>query len=199
MKIYDISQELLGCKVYPGDRVPELYSVKRIERGDAYNLSELSMCVHNGTHIDSPFHFMENGATVEKIPLSNTVGFCFVAEHHGVLCRLDALKIIRQAGELCSDAAKRILIKGDALVTEEAARAFTDACIYLLGVESQSVGDPEKPMAVHKILLGRDTVLLEGLRLSEVPVGVYILSAAPISIMGADGAPARAVLIDLEK
>ena len=67
--------------------------------------------------------------------------------------------------------------------------------LLLLGNESQSVGPEEAPMAVHKLLLEREPALLEGIVLSNVPEGRYFLSAAPLNLAGADGAPCRAFLI----
>ena len=69
--------------------------------------------------------------------------------------------------------------------------------ILLYGNESQTVGPENAPMAVHKILLGAEIVLLEGIRLKSVPEGVYLLSAAPLDLGGAEGAPCRAVLIEI--
>ena len=80
-------------------------------------------------------------------------------------------------------------------MTEAAAKVFAAAGIRLLGNESQTVGPEEAPAAVHRILLGAEVVLLEGIRLSEVPEGVYLLHAAPLNLGGADGAPCRATLI----
>ena len=96
------------------------------------------------------------------------------------------------------EAAKRILIKGDVEVSLEAAKVFASSNILLLGNESQTVGPPNAPMAVHLALLGADVTLLEGIRLSEVPEGVYLLCAAPLNLAGADGAPCRAILINPE-
>ena len=64
MKIYDISQEVFNCEVFPGDPKPEKKICNSMEKGDLYNLSSFSMCAHNGTHIDAPFHFFKNGKTV---------------------------------------------------------------------------------------------------------------------------------------
>ena len=58
MKIYDISQEVFSCCVYPGDPKPEKKTLWATEKGDLYNLTAFSMCAHNGTHIDAPFHFL---------------------------------------------------------------------------------------------------------------------------------------------
>ncbi len=196
MKIYDISQELFTCAVYPGDTVPASVAVRRTARGDSYNLTDLSLCAHNGTHVDAPFHFFGDGKTVEQIPLEKTVGACFVASHTGALSAADAARILATAKAASDQAAwRRILLKGDVTVTEAAAEALAAAGIDLIGVESQSVGDENAPMAVHKILLSREVVLLEGIRLGGVPEGVYFLSAAPLKLGGADGAPCRAILV----
>ena len=105
--------------------------------------------------------------------------------------------MIAAAAALHHEAARRILIGGEATVTLEAAEVFAKAQIELIGNESQSVGPIEAPMAVHKVLLGAGVILLEGIRLSEVPDGVYLLFAAPLLLGGAEGAPCRATLVDL--
>ena len=196
MKIYDISQEVLGCRVYPGDPAPQKRVLSSIEAGDLYNLTAFSMCAHNGTHIDAPSHFLGDGKSVDVMSLDHFVGSAFVAEHRGVLTAEDAAQIIKLAAEDDPAAARRILIKGDAEVSLEAAEVFADAKILLLGVESQSVGPENAPMAVHKMLLSAEVALLEGIRLTDVAEGVYFLSAAPLNLSGADGSPCRAILID---
>ena len=196
MKIYDISQEVFGCRVYPGAPMPEKKELKSMEKGDAYNLTVFSMCAHNGTHIDAPRHFIKDGKTVDEICLDAFVGMAYVAEHCGVVTCDDAEEIIKKAERYHTEAAKRILIKGDIEVSLEAAKVFASSNILLLGNEPQSVGPQNEPMAVHLVLLGADIVLLEGICLSEVPEGVYFLNAAPLNFSGADGSPCRAVLID---
>lgn len=194
MKIIDISQEVMGCNVFPGDSAPCKRIAASMENGDLYNLTEFSMCAHNGTHIDAPFHFIKDGKTVDEIPLDYFVGVCYVAEHNGELKRTDAYRIMKHAAE--ADAKERVLIKGDAIVTEEAARVFALSGIKLLGNESQTVGPPDGPMAVHKILLGKGIVLLEGINLASAHEGQYFLSAAPLNFEGFDGSPCRAYLIE---
>ena len=73
---------------------------------------------------------------------------------------------------------------------------FAGAGICLLGNESQTVGPEDAPMQVHKILLEQDVVLLEGVVLTDIPEGKYFLSAAPVCLAGADGAPCRAYLME---
>ncbi|MBQ1963168.1 MAG: cyclase family protein [Clostridia bacterium] len=198
MKIYDISQEVFGCQVYPGDPAPERKVLSSVEQGDVCNLTALCMCAHNGTHIDAPFHFLQDGKTVDAIGLDAFVGMAYVAEHQGIVSEEDALAILQKAQEQGRDAAKRILIKGEAEVSIEAARAFARSGLLLLGNESQTVGPPAAPMEVHLVLLSANVILLEGIRLAEVPQGVYLLNAAPLQLAGADGSPCRAILMDPE-
>lgn len=196
MKIYDISQEVFGCQVYPGDPAPERNVLSSMEKGEVCNLTAFSMCAHNGTHIDAPFHFIKDGKSVDAICLEAFVGMAYVAEHHGIVFGKDAAEIIEKAQVQNPEAAKRILIKGPAEVSLEAAKVFASSGILLLGNESQTVGPEDAPMAVHQMLLGANIILLEGIRLSGVSEGVYFLSAAPLNLYGADGSQCRAVLLD---
>lgn len=195
MKIYDISQEVFGCRVYPGDPTPKKQVLRSMEQGDLYHLTAFHMCAHNGTHIDAPFHFLPDGKTVDALPLETFVGMAYTAAHHGTVTAEDAAAILEKAKKQDPEAAKRILIKGAAVVSPEAARVFACSGLLLLGNESQTVGPEDGPMEVHRILLGADVILLEGIRLAEVSEGLYFLSAAPLNLSGAEGSPCRALLI----
>ena len=203
MRIIDISQEVFSCNVFPGDPAPEKVTLMKKSEGDVCNLSAFNMCAHNGTHVDAPFHFINDGETIDQIDLERFVGYAFVAAHDGPLTGADAEEIIERAkrvghaNEKTVVAFKRILVKGKAVVTEEAAKVFADHQILLFGNESQTVGPEDAPMAVHMIMLGARIVLLEGIRLAEAEEGVYLLNAAPLNLGGSDGAPCRAVLIDM--
>ena len=197
MKIYDISQEIFNCAVYPGDPLPERKILSSMENGEPYNLTAFSMCAHNGTHIDAPRHFIKDGRSVDEIGMESLVGMTYVAEHYGSVTQDDAIAILDKASKKNPDSARRILIKGDAEVSEAAAKVFADAKILLLGNESQTVGPENAPMQVHKILLGANVILLEGIRLNEIMEGVYLLNAAPLNLSGSDGSPCRAILIDI--
>ena len=192
MKIYDISQEVFSCNVYPGDPKPEKQRLLSTAGGDVCNLTALSMCAHNGTHVDAPFHFLGEGKTVDQLGLAPFVGDCYVARHEGDVTAEDAQIMLARSG-----GAKRLLIAGPATVTESAARVFAEAKLLLLGNESQTVGPENAPMQVHLILLGAEVALLEGVVLGDVPEGRYLLSAAPLNLGGADGAPCRAWLMEL--
>ncbi|MDR0434670.1 MAG: cyclase family protein [Gracilibacteraceae bacterium] len=186
MKIIDITRELFSAAVYPGDTPPSRKTARRLP-ADGCNLTDIALCVHNGTHIDAPLHFIENGAAIDEIALDVFFGPCRVA----------ALGEPAGAASLAPFlASERLLIKGDALITGEMARAIAKSGIRLLGVESQSVGPAAAPAEAHTVLLGKGIVLLEGLDLSAAAPGLYTLAAFPLKLAGCEGSPARAVLLE---
>ena len=195
MKIYDISQEVFGCAVYPGDPKPEKKTMMQISEGAVCNLSAFSMCAHNGTHVDAPLHFIDSGKSIDRVDMDRFIGYAYVAEHEGDILAADAERILEKAVERDARAAERILVKGRAVVTAEAAKVFAQKKIKLFGNESQTVGPENAPMEVHLIMLGAEIVLLEGIRLADAEEGVYLLHAAPLNLGGAEGAPCRATLI----
>ena len=197
MKLYDISQELFSCQVYPGDPAPERELLSSMADGEQYNLTAFRMCAHNGTHVDAPAHFIRDGKTIDEVGLEHFVGIAYVVEHQGIVTAEDAMQFLQKAMQADVRSAKRLLIKGQAEVSLDAAHVFADAEMLLLGNESQTVGPEDAPMEVHQVLLGAEVILLEGIRLADVAEGVYLLSAAPINLGGADGAPCRAVLMEM--
>jgi arylformamidase len=149
------------------------------------------MCAHNGTHADAPRHFYKDGMAIDQMELSKFIGYCTVVNFERVQDK-NKLKTILENCE------NKLLLKGYGTVTLDMAKLLNQYQIQLIGVESQSVGEVNAPMDVHLELLGKEVVILEGLRLGEVPEGNYLLSAAPLKLGESDGAPCRAVLIELE-
>mgnify|MGYP002549435407 CR=1 FL=1 len=192
MKYIDITRELLAAPVYPGDPAPRMEELHRMKLGDECNVSAVYACLHNGTHLDAPRHFVPDGQAIDEIALSACMGECSVVEGEGLL-------LGAQAEELLPKLKPRLLFKGRVQISPSAAFVLSDAGIELLGVEAQSVAPPECTAAVHRQLLGSGMVLLEGLDLSKAKPGTYFLFAAPMKIAGADGSPVRAVLLEREE
>ncbi|GAA0793898.1 cyclase family protein [Faecalicatena orotica] len=188
MELFDITRELFSSRVYPGDPAPEYDRIMEVKNGDACNLTYLKMCAHNGTHMDAPRHFLDEGKSIDELPLEQVMGACHVLRYDGELDGETAKMLISGRG-------KKILWKGDVVFSEDAAGAFAEAGLELVGVESQTVGPVDDTEGVHKILLGAGMAILEGLDLEEVEEGAYFLCAQPLKLAGCDGAPCRAVLV----
>ena len=159
--------------------------------GDAYTASQITQCLHNGTHADAPCHFFPDADDVTAIPLTQAVGDCKVVEYDGVLLGDEAERLLRRVG-----ATERLLFKGTATLSQSAAFVLTDAGVRVIGVESNSVASAAETAVVHRALLSEHILILENLDLSAVEEGRYFLFAAPLKIAGADGAPVRAVLVE---
>ncbi len=186
-RVIDISRELLSSHVYPGDPIPELRRVGSISEGRNSNLSALSMCVHNSTHVDAPLHFVDGAGDILTIAPDVAVGRCLVVDYdHDVTA--DDIRSL-PAGT------KRLLVKGGVFISPEGAKAIADSELLLIGVEPQSVAPAETSCEVHRTMLGAGRILVEGLDLQMVCPGEYTLSAMPLKIAGSEGAPCRAVLI----
>lgn len=188
MEIIDISQELFSSVVFPGDTPPTPRRVMSISNGDAINLTDVTMCTHNGTHIDAPCHFIDGAAAVDRLDLHRFIGTADVVTVFGAA---NAETLARLIPPDC----KRLLIRGADYITADGARLIVERGILLVGVEAQSVGNPASPRDTHVILLSSNVAIIEGLRLENAPDSRYFLFAAPVNMGGSDGAPCRAVLI----
>ena len=191
MKIIDISKEVMTCDVYPGDPIPELKKIKTIHEDSEYNLSKIDMCLHNGTHMDSPLHFLSDGSDITEIPHEVFFGPCVVVETD--------IEMITGAfvEEYFPRNAKRIIVKskGVSMFHESAASALADLGYILLGTDGMTVEPEGSDGRTHRMFMLNNVTLLENLELSNVKSGDYFLSAAPLKISGAEAAPVRAFLV----
>jgi len=204
MKIYDISLTLSANTTRWLTAQPfELIERKRTGRGDPNNSSSMHTSVHAGTHVDAPFHFVPQGATIESLPLDLFIGPARV-------CAVDAVEQIgaKEIARLELSGELRVLFKtrnsqllqktaydpSFVAFSEDGATALADLGVKLVGLDYLSVARADEQVPVHRAFLDRGIVLLEGVDLSSVPPGLYELIAFPIKIGGSDGAPCRAVL-----
>lgn len=192
--IFDISQELFSAEIYPGDPIPEKEEVLSLnkEKPDMCQLTKLIIGSHTGTHLDAPAHFYRNGKDTTQLELEKCIGECKVVFARG---RIKEEEIL----EWTKDGTKKLLIKGIVELDSLNAAYIVKSGIHCIGVEQSTIGSGEEQEKVHKILLGAEMVILEGLRMSGVLEGKYFLSALPLKMQGVDGSPVRAVLLDLKE
>ncbi len=194
MLIYDISREIMSARVYEGDPKPKLEFIKNTSNGDAYNLSQLTLCSHSGTHIDAPKHFDEDGYDITGMKMSLFYGKCTVVKIDGVLTGEDMEALLPH----CE---KRLILHGDghAYLSASAARVIADSRVVLVGTDALSIAPSFDEYNTHMELARKGIAVLEGLYLNGVKDGTYTLCALPIKVKGAEAAPCRAVLIDMGK
>jgi kynurenine formamidase len=206
-RLYDISVALDRAPVWPGEPSPQLTEVKSLSAGDGVTVSELSMCVHTGTHIDAPAHFIDDGEAVSELGLERLLGAVRVVDL-GDARQIDAARL-QKAG--IAPGCRRVLFRTSnsrrlqhtefdrnyVAVTPDGAEWLTQNAISLIGIDYASIEAFDEPdNQTHKILLGAGVVVLEGLDLSQVSAGSYELLCLPLKIGAAEAAPARVVLID---
>ncbi|MBF0385609.1 MAG: cyclase family protein [Candidatus Omnitrophica bacterium] len=207
-KIIDISLSIReGMVGWPSDPKVLIRSFKSLRRGDSSNVSQLTLGTHAGTHIDAPYHCMEKGKSLDRMPLEALIGECRVIEikdNESIkapeLKKFRIKKNERIIFKTINSKRERRLKAFDRdfiYMTEEAAIFLAKKKIKAVGIDYLSVGGYKKDgKNVHEALLKRGILIIEGLSLAKVRPGTYELVCLPLKILKADGAPARAVLID---
>ena len=177
-------------------------TAESVYAGERTRVTTLRLTTHTGTHVDAPYHFLEDGPTVDQLDLDHLVGPAAVYDFRGRTAI--TAEVLAQAGV---GSVPRALLRTDnsrwirtgplpdvpAHLTEDAARHLIDTGIRLVGIDGLTVDAPDTAVA-HSALLRAGVIILETLDLSKVEPGDYKLICLPLRLIGLDGAPARAVL-----
>ena len=188
--------------VYPGDPPVRIERTSAIADGAEANVSRGELGLHTGTHVDAPLHFIDGAPGVDALAPDVLVGRAHVVDATGVEAELDAAALERL--DLPAGAARLLFKTRNSRLwerssfaedfvrfTADGGRFLVERGVRLVGIDYLSVGDPD----AHRALLGAGVVALEGLDLRAVEPGAYRLLCLPLRIVGADGAPARALLV----
>jgi arylformamidase len=212
--VHDVSLPLSPrTPVYPGDPPVRIERRLALERGDAANLSFLSLGTHAGTHVDPPLHFLAGGAGVDALPFEALVGPARVVPAPEGVTALGAEHVQAwNPGAARGPGGRRILMKsansarwhgagdprGDFVhLTPGGARVLVEAGVLLFGTDGLSIEPVHHDrFPCHLALLGAGVVIVEGLDLSAVDPGEYGLVCLPLRIENGDGAPARVLLLE---
>ncbi|MES9904324.1 MAG: glycosyltransferase [Sedimenticola sp.] len=208
-KFYDISLTISKAPVWPGDSKPEVVQVKSLNAGDQATVSNLLMCVHTGTHVDAPAHFVRGGAVMSEISLSRFIGKVQVVDLHAARVigprELDQVEIPPDCQRLLLKTRNAVLLEEEkfskdyAALTPDGAKWIQEHNISLIGIDYLSIeAFGEKDNLTHKILLEADVVVLEGLDLRGITSGCYELICLPLKIGESEAAPARVILLEEE-
>ncbi len=211
MKIFDISRTLEGrLAPWPGDVGFEFELKARIPEGSSVNLGTMRTSVHNGTHADAPFHFEDDGWTMERAPLEAYLGPAVVADlsvnYNGEAMPPMTVADLEPIGEALRTA-PRLLLKTNVwrdshqfpstipVLAPEVPGWLQARGVKLLGFDVPSVDEiTSKDLRNHHALGAAGICILESLDLRAVEAGHYQIAALPLRIAGGDGAPVRAVL-----
>jgi len=211
MNIFDTSMPIRSdMPVWPGDPSVTLSQLSAINEGASANTSQIQMCVHTGTHIDAPKHFLDNGKTIDQIPLEKLVGEAIVLTIEDQEDVISAAVLQKHPDSKFLSTTRKVLFK-----TSNSKRLHTDPTTFyqdyvgidtsgaeflsqfdldLIGVDYYSVATFNETRAPHQIFLRQEIVLLEGIDLTDVSGGLYRIICLPLNIAGCEGAPARVIL-----
>jgi len=194
-----------GMAQWPGDPPFHMERAFDLEKGDAATVSHMTMCVHTGTHMDAPLHFIRNAPGIDTMPLDATIGPARVIQIKDVksITRKELEEHSIRYGE-------RILFRTRNSAQSWNSDEFDENFVYIapdgahylakcgvrtIGVDYLSVGSFRNDGdETHEILLGAGIWVIEGLNLRNVEPGEYELVCLPLKLADAEGAPARAVL-----
>jgi arylformamidase len=193
--------------VYPGNTPAKFDFLHHVDQGDRATLSAFSMGAHTGTHVDAPLHFIKGGASLDQIPLERFIGPVRIVDCSPAALVIDAAELNKHKWQ----GAKRIFFrtrnsrngwmtdptfhKDFTYIAPDAAQLLADAGVELVGIDYNSAeqfGAPEPK--THRILLGKNIPIVEGLQLRDVQPGDYDLMLLPVRVIGPEAAPARAVI-----
>ena len=208
MKAYDLTHPLTsGMPVYPGTEPPRFVPIAEI-LPDHYREIAISMTTHVGTHVDAPAHVLAEGQTLDAFPPESFLGRALVVD-----CRhlADGMPItcdvLARYGHLAEEVDFLLFSVGweekwgspaylegypcpdHALLDLIAARGYRG-----IGIDAISI-DPVGSVAGHRRLFSaRHILLIENLTgLAPLLGRAVSLCCLPLSVAGADGAPARVI------
>jgi arylformamidase len=205
-KIIDISVALRsGMPVWPGDPAVRVDRRRPRAPGKIAKVTRLSLGPHTGTHMDAPLHFIPGAQSLDQMPLNATVGPARVLaikdKQRITPEELAPYRIAKGERILFKTAKSRLwderkFVKDFVSITPGAARYLVSRKIVSVGIDYLSVGSFYADGAdTHRILLKAGIWVIEGLDLRGVAPGAYDLVCLPLKVLGADGAPARALLM----
>lgn len=212
--IYDVSVPLSSAlPTYPGDPGIQINDWSRLANGDGANVSALTFGAHTGTHVDAPAHFLDGAKTVEALALDVLIGEAHVIEvpddkrvideeFVATNCPTDASRILFKTRNSAFWTADFTDFRTDFTYLDlDAAQWLTNQGVKLVGIDYLSIEKfNSKDHEVHRTLLSREVIIVEGLNLTGVPAGKYELMCLPLRLRShlGDGAPARVVLRTIE-
>lgn len=208
LKVIDITTGISpDTPVYDGDPEPLIERVSSIEN-DGFVVSRMSVGTHTGTHVDAPSHIFVNGKSVDELTPESFMGKAVLLDlssGDGCITGAELEKCyVQYANE---EDVSVLLIKTEnhsasrkspcsgRMLAATAGEWIMEHGFTVVGVDTLSV-DSESSLPNHSLFLSNGLNIVEYLHLSEVRAGIYFFICLPLKVIGCDGAPARAVLMN---
>ena len=210
MRIIDISLPISSnLPVWPGDPAVVLEQVSSMDAGAHDNVSRLACSVHTGTHVDAPHHFLNDGRTIEFLSLDILVGPANLVQipEDVLVVNADTLEkaripsgtvrlLLKTSNSRLWERNEKSFFTGFVGISEDGANWLVKHNIKLIGIDYLSVAPYHQSIPTHRRLLEAGIIIVEGMNLNSVSPGFYTLYCLPLNLVGSDGAPARAILVE---
>jgi len=187
------------------EKRPRISLVKKIPE-DTSNESCVTMNVHTGTHIDAPYHMDSDGKTIDQLDITKLLTVARVLDLTGVpgkITRDDLTAHRIQENEFIllktANSFTELFSAEFIYVAQSGAEYLAQQNISGVGIDGLGIERAQPNHQSHKVLMQKGIIIMEGLRLKDVPAGTYFMCALPLRILGVDGSPARVVLIEMNK
>ncbi len=203
MKIYDLSPEIneqMAVYKNQAERRPKLIVTRTLKQGS--NESKLDIYVHTGSHVDAPYHMLQNGKTIDRIDLSKFMGQCvvldftkikdFITKKHLIKFKINKNDIVLLKTK---NKAEKNFNFNFTYLEKTGAEFLALKKVKAVGIDNLGVERSQPNHLTHKILLSKNILIFEGLDLSKVKQGRYLFYGFPLKIRRGDGSPVRAILV----
>jgi len=205
MEIFDISMEIKESMVVwknKDSKKPKIEVTSTTRTGNA-NESRLHLDGHTGTHVDAPFHFLQNGKKIDKVSAEKFLGECVVIDLTGIKnrgiekkdfikskIRKDDIVLLKTSNEY-----KKTFDFNFVYLAASGAKFLASKKIKSVGINALGIERSQPSYDTHKSLLGKGIIIFEGLELSKIKPGRYFFIGLPLKVKDGDASPMRAVLV----
>jgi len=216
-RVIDLSHQVNeGTQVYPGDPAVRLESATTIAAGGV-NVLNVHIGSHSGTHVDAPYHFIEDGERIDTMDVRLFFGPAVIMDVRGKDPRERiTVEDLRPYEDRLSEGIVAVLRTGwdehygtaryyeHPFLDRRAAQLIVDAGARTVAIDALNVdetvleGQQSEDYPAHRLILGVGGVIAENLtNLEAVDFPNPFLSLLPVKLGGSDGAPVRAVALSM--
>jgi kynurenine formamidase len=176
--------------VFPGDPKPQFQQIATIQ-DNGWNEKRLTFNSHFGTHIDAPFHMLEDGKKLSDYPIETFVGEAVVISLDDEFPKNLPPIVFFHTGH-SKKAYSKDYFRNNPVLTMNIAKELIKQKVRIVGIDSFTPDNT--PYDIHKLLFKHDILIVENLVNLDKLVGKrFMCSILPLKIQDADGAPCRVI------